>query len=56
MEVVEHTNTLRHPIDLHSTTLEGMIEEKRTPGRFCNKFIKQIKKDRYIESTKTNGE
>jgi hypothetical protein len=26
-------NTLRHPEELHSTILKGMIEGKRPPGR-----------------------
>jgi len=43
-------HTLRHPEELHSTILEGMIEEKRPPGPPRNTFIGQIKKDARVGS------
>jgi len=47
-KMVEHT--LRHPEELHSTILEGMIEGKRPFGRLRNTFIGQIKKDAGVGS------
>lgn len=41
---------LRHPEELHSAILKGMIEGKRPPGRLRNTFNGQIKKDAGVGS------
>lgn len=43
--MIGHTLRLRHPEEIHSKIIDGMIEEKRPQGQSRNTFIGQIKKD-----------